>query len=76
MKIKTSITLSGDVLEAIDHYDQDFRSRSEFMEKAAREYLISLARKKSDERDLQIINTNADALNEEAADVLGWQVSL
>ena len=76
MKRKTSITLSGDVLEAIDHYDQDFRSRSEFLEMAAREYLTSLALKKSEERDLHIINKNADALNKEAEDVLGWQVPL
>ena len=76
MKIKTSVTLSGEVLEAIDNYEQDFKSRSDFLEKAAREYLSYLARKKADERDLSIINANADSLNDEARDVLDWQVPL
>jgi metal-responsive CopG/Arc/MetJ family transcriptional regulator len=76
MKVKTSITLSQQVLQLIDKHSQDFRSRSEFMEQAARSLLASLARTEAERRDLEIINRNADRLNAEAEDVLAYQVPL
>jgi metal-responsive CopG/Arc/MetJ family transcriptional regulator len=76
MKVKTSITLSQQVLQLIDKHSQDFRSRSEFMEQAARSLLASLARTEAERRDLEIINRNADRLNAEAKDVLAYQVPL
>jgi metal-responsive CopG/Arc/MetJ family transcriptional regulator len=76
MKVKTSITLSEQVLQLIDKHSQDFRSRSEFMEHAARSLLASLARTEAERRDLEIINRNADRLNAEAEDVLAYQVPL
>jgi metal-responsive CopG/Arc/MetJ family transcriptional regulator len=76
MKVKTSITLSKDVLGAIDRYQSEYSSRSEFLEAAARSFLIRLARKKAEQRDLEIINRHADELNAEAEDVLTYQVSL
>jgi metal-responsive CopG/Arc/MetJ family transcriptional regulator len=76
MKVKTSVTLSRQVLQLIDKHSRDFRSRSEFMEQAARSLLASLARTEADRRDLEIINRNADKLNAEAEDVLAYQVPL
>jgi len=76
MKVKTSITLSGDVLKLIDRNRSEFRSRSEFLERAARELLAQLARTETERRDLQIIDKHADALNAEAEDVLSYQVAL
>ena len=76
MKIKTSITLSDEVLKAIDLYIGDYKSRSEFLEIAARKLIIDLARKKAEKRDLEIINRCADSLNAEAEDVLTFQVPL
>ncbi len=76
MKVKTSITLSQQVLQLIDKHSHDFRSRSEFMEQAARSLLASLARTEAERRDLEIINRNADRLNAEAEDVLAYQVPL
>ncbi len=76
MKVKTSMTLSEQVLQLIDKHSQDFRSRSEFMEQAARSLLASLARTEAERRDLEIINRNADRLNAEAEDVLAYQVPL
>ena len=76
MKVKTSITLSGDVLRAIDRHHSEFKSRSEFLEAAARGFLTRLARTKAERRDLEIINRDADALNAEAEDVLAYQVPL
>ena len=76
MKVKTSITLSGDVLRLIDQRQAEFRSRSEFLERAARALLAHLARTEADRRDLKIINQHAEELNAEAKDVLAYQVAL
>ncbi len=76
MKAKTSITLSTEVLESIDRYSNEFRSRSEFLEQAARVFLAYLARAETERQDLEIINRSADSLNAEAADVLAYQVPL
>jgi len=76
MKVKTSITLSDEILEAIDLHMGEYRSRSEFLETAARKFIAQLARKKAERRDLEIINRHADSLNAEAEDVLTYQVPL
>jgi Arc/MetJ-type ribon-helix-helix transcriptional regulator len=76
MKVKTSITLSSEVLAAIDRHSGEFRSRSEFLEASAREFLARLARTATERRDLAIINRRAEALNAEAEDVLSYQVPL
>jgi metal-responsive CopG/Arc/MetJ family transcriptional regulator len=76
MKVKTSITLSRQVLQLIDKHRHDFRSRSAFLEQAAKSLLASLARTDAERRDLEIINRNADTLNAEAVDVLTYQVPL
>jgi hypothetical protein len=76
MKVKTSITLSRDVLRLVDRHQAEFRSRSEFLERAAIALLEHLARTKAERRDLEIINRRADALNAEAEDVLAYQVPL
>lgn len=76
MKVKTSITLSDEILEAIDLHIGAYRSRSEFLETAARKFIAQLARKEAERRDLEIINRHADSLNAEAEDVLTFQVPL
>lgn len=76
MKIKTSVTLSEELLAAIDRHQSEFRSRSEFLEVAARGFLARLAREKADLRDLEIINRKAEKLNAEAEDVLTYQMPL
>ncbi len=76
MKAKTSITLSVEVLKAIDLYIGEYKSRSAFLEIAARQFIVQLERKKTEQRDLEIINRNADSLNAEAEDVLTYQVPL
>jgi metal-responsive CopG/Arc/MetJ family transcriptional regulator len=74
MKIKTSITLSQDILRAIDSHMGGFRSRSDFLETAARVFIAQLEKKEAKLRDLEIINKHADTLNNEAEDVLGYQI--
>ena len=76
MKVKTSITISDDLLHEIDRRNRDFRSRSEFLETAARGFLLELARREAEQGDLDIIDRRADALNAEAEDVLTYQVPL
>ncbi len=76
MKVKTSITLSNEILEAIDLHIGEYRSRSEFIETAARKFIAQLARKEAERRDLEIIDRHADSLNAEAEDVLTYQVPL
>jgi len=76
MKIKTSITLSVEVLKAIDLYIGEYKSRSAFLETAARKFIVQLERKETEQRDLEIINHHADSLNAEAKDVLTYQVPL
>lgn len=77
MKVKTSITLSEDLLRAIDEYARGYKkSRSEFIEEAVRVFVRQLIRRQQDARDLEIINHRADYLNQEAMDVLAYQVDL
>jgi metal-responsive CopG/Arc/MetJ family transcriptional regulator len=76
MKVKTSITLSSDILEAIDRHSVEFKSRSQFIETAARSFLKQLEKLEVDRRDLELINLHADELNAEADDVLDYQVSV
>jgi metal-responsive CopG/Arc/MetJ family transcriptional regulator len=73
MKTKTSITLSEDVLKAIDKVSGQFKNRSEFIEIAVRAYIAQMIRKERGARDLEIINQRADRLNAEALDVLAYQ---
>lgn len=74
MKVKTSITLSEDILKVIDKRLHDFKNRSDFIECAIRAYIDKLIKDEQDARDLAIINKEADRLNKEAKDVLSYQV--
>lgn len=49
------------------------RNRSALLERAAEAYLKELARQERDQRDIAIIDKNAERLNREAADVLDYQ---
>lgn len=70
MRIKTSITLSEEIVQKIDELEPN---RSAFLERAAREYLGRLEKARRDARDAEIINRNSERLNREAADVLEYQ---
>ena len=75
MKVKTSITLSEDVLRAIDARAAA-KNRSEFIESALWAFLARIIRDERNARDFRLINDHADALNREALDVLDFQVKL
>ena len=76
MKVKTSITISEETLKTIDEYSGERVSRSEFIEKAIQAYLSQLIKNARDAKDLELINRHAKRLNEEADDVLDYQVNL
>jgi metal-responsive CopG/Arc/MetJ family transcriptional regulator len=76
MKIKTSITLSEDLMETIDNLSPAYKNRSGFIEAASRAFVAQLARDRRNARDLEILNRNADRLNREALDTLTYQVPL
>ena len=74
MKVKTSITLSKDLLKMIDEYTGEYKNRSEFIETAAWALIAKRAQDERDARDLEILNRRAERLNAEALDVLDYQV--
>lgn len=75
MKIKTSITLSKELLEAIDaRVLPEQRSRSEFIEAAVRAFLAGADRAALQAREAALLRKHAAALNAEMADVLEYQV--
>ena len=74
MKLKTSVTLSEDVLAGIGQLGRAGESRSETIERLLRERILSTARQEAQRRELERINARADQLNAEAADALTYQV--
>lgn len=76
MKIKTSITISEEILSSVDKYTGEKKNRSEFIEKAIRNYINQLIREEQNAKDLEMLNSNAERLNQEAEEVLMYQVEL
>lgn len=75
MKEKTSITLSREILSGIDRLTGARRSRSAFIERVLRRYLLEQVRAQANARDLERINRAAERLNAEAADILDYQAA-
>lgn len=76
MKVKTSITLSQELLDILDGLPEPYRNRSLFLETAAWAYIRQLQRAEQAARDLEILNQRADYLNAEVTDALAYQVAL
>ncbi len=74
MKIKTSVTISDDVLKAVDTFSGPKSNRSEFIETAVRRFIEHLRRERRNAQDLEIINRRSKRLNREASEVLEYQV--
>ena len=75
MKVKTSITLSEDVLRDVDQLAKN-SSRSEVIERALRQFLVARTRAIRDARDIEIMNKYADEYNREIEDILRYQVPI
>jgi metal-responsive CopG/Arc/MetJ family transcriptional regulator len=76
MKVKTSITLSDELLQDIDRFSKDYKNRSVFIEMAVRAYMRQINRNLQNANDVETINNNAERPNAEAEDVLSYQVAL
>ncbi len=76
MKVKTSITLSEELIEQIDALSSQYGTRSALIEQAVRDFLAAQVKRTREAQDLEILNRHAEALNAEAADVLSYQVDL
>ena len=74
MKMKTSITLEKEVVAAVEEAAREGESRSQVIERLLRQSFAARKRDAVDQRDRNIINAHADELNEEAVDVLGYQL--
>ena len=74
MKMKTSVTLEKEVVAAVEQAAREGESRSQVIERLLRQSIAARERDAIDQRDRKIINAHADELNEEAVDVLGYQV--
>jgi metal-responsive CopG/Arc/MetJ family transcriptional regulator len=70
VRVKTSITLPKELLGRLDRVD---KNRSALLERAALAYLAQLERQARDQKDVGIIDRNAERLNREAMDALEYQ---
>lgn len=73
MKVKTSLTLSPDILKAVERSARKGESRSETIERLLREGVAARGRREADDRDLALIAKHVEHLNAEADDVLEYQ---
>ena len=69
MKVKTSVTLSVELLRALSE-EVGPRNRSAFIEEASWSYLRSRRRAERDRTELAALDAHADELNREAREVL------
>lgn len=72
MKVKTSISLSEDVLEGITALAGE-GNRSTLIEQILRNFLANQRRAKREQKELAILNKNAVRLNAEVLDALEFQ---
>jgi metal-responsive CopG/Arc/MetJ family transcriptional regulator len=71
-KIETVVSLPKDLFEQADRI-RNGELISDVIETALREFVRRKTRAERDNRELEIINANADKLNEEALEVLEYQ---
>jgi len=76
MKIKTSVTISENLLTLIDEFVDEGQSCSSFFETAAWQYITRLRRAQRNAYDHEIINRQAEFLNNEVMDALEYQVAI
>lgn len=76
MKIKTSVTISEELLAVMNDFLGADLNRSLFLERAAWAYIAKLRRAQQNAQDIEIINRRADYLNSEVMDALSYQVPL
>ena len=71
-RVETVVSLPKDLLEQANKVNKNVEI-SDVIELALRDYVAKESRQELNRRDIEIINANADKLNEEALDVLEYQ---
>jgi metal-responsive CopG/Arc/MetJ family transcriptional regulator len=73
MKVKTSLSLSEDLVETLDRLADPQTSRSAFIEKILRDFVDGKERARREAREVAQINRHAAKLNKEMNDALSFQ---
>jgi metal-responsive CopG/Arc/MetJ family transcriptional regulator len=73
MKLKTSLTLSEDLLEQVDKLAGPNVSRSSFVERVLRDYVEGRAQVRRQARETAALNRHASKLNAVMEDVASFQ---
>lgn len=77
-KVKTSVTISKDLLKEVDVFAKDYRNRSEFVETALRDLIERKRRqqkpKLTEEEEVELMNRYADKHREELLETLSYQI--
>ena len=76
MKVQTSVMLPENLLSTIGQLSEQGKTLSDFIETALQFYIAKLKHSDSSYKDIEIINRNADDLNQETEDALQYQVEL
>ena len=76
MTQQITIPLPNDLVAELDRLVNDTKNRSKFVESLLRNHLTQVSSGKPESYDLRILNDNSDYLNQEAEDVLSYQVLL
>jgi metal-responsive CopG/Arc/MetJ family transcriptional regulator len=78
MKIQTTISLEPELLKNLDQIlvTNGHHSLSDLIEDLLQRFLVESRAPRGDHNELEMINRNADRLNQEAEDVLTYQVEL
>jgi metal-responsive CopG/Arc/MetJ family transcriptional regulator len=74
-KTKTSVSLSRSLLDELALFNQN-DNVSDFIEKALAYYIAELKRQERKQKDIEIINANAERFNKEAEENLKFQAML
>ncbi|MGI8669485.1 MAG: hypothetical protein ACR2J3_06480 [Aridibacter sp.] len=72
-KAKASIQISVELLHKLEKVADGEDACSELFEQAVNEFIEKLEFHEREQRDIEIINKNADELNKEAKDTLTYQ---
>jgi metal-responsive CopG/Arc/MetJ family transcriptional regulator len=75
MKLKTSLTLSGDLIATIDKLAGSKVSRSSYIEQILRDYVDGRTQARKDAREIAAINRHSAQLNAEMSDALSFQAN-
>ncbi len=73
--MKTSLTLSADLIARIDKLAGSKVSRSSYIDQILRDFLDGLAQARKDAREIAAINRHAAELNAEMSDALSFQAN-